>query len=85
MVISWILTVLTSVIIGILVTLAVQYYIFTKHFKEQESSIPEKKLKLEAFQLPKVKLFICLNIYMNQGKTKMLSFYGFFFELDIII
>lgn len=54
MFLSWILTVLTSIFVGAVIALAVQYYLFLKYFKEQKVVTTEKKVKLESFQLPKV-------------------------------
>ena len=65
MFISWILTVLCSICLGVLITLIFQYYVYIKYFQQQGATIPEKKIKLEPFQLPKVNIFLshCNNYY----------------------
>ncbi|EEB17881.1 conserved hypothetical protein [Pediculus humanus corporis] len=67
MFISWILTVLCSICLGVLITLIFQYYVYIKYFQQQGATIPEKKIKLEPFQLPKVLLDV---IHCNQLVTK---------------
>lgn len=67
MIMSWLLLIGSSILFGIAITLAIEFYLFKKYFYHQGIVNPKHKIPIQPFQLPKVLLD---SIRSNQPTTK---------------
>lgn len=66
MFLPWLTTVLGSILIGIALTLFLQYYFYKKYFSDKENVVEENRIINEPLLLPKVRvigLFIDLKYF----------------------